>query len=100
MPKQGDRVEMLNGSMKGTITEVMKGRSKYFMVVKWDDGETGNVHPLDVKLLSSPRSEDRMPRVNPRASATTRDRQLRAQQRWLKEHPQFRDARQAIAAGY
>ena len=94
MISKGDRVEMFDGSMKGTIIEV---KNEYFIVVKWDDGEIGNVHPLDVKHLKQ--VEDRMPRVNPKASAITRDRQLRKQQEWLKQH-HFKSPAQAKAAGY
>lgn len=46
--KKGNRVEMLDGSLQGTIIEV---QSKFCLLIKWDDGETGAVHPLDVKHL-------------------------------------------------
>lgn len=48
-PKVGGRVEMFDGSHQGTIKEVVNPQ---FMVVKWDDGEEGSVHPLDVRYIS------------------------------------------------
>jgi len=47
--KVGGRVEMFNGAHQGTIIEV---QSEYCLLIKWDDGETGHVHPLDVKHIS------------------------------------------------
>ena len=44
----GARVEMLDGSLQGTITAVP---APNFWVVLWDDNTEGNVHPLDVHLL-------------------------------------------------
>lgn len=44
----GGRVEMLDGSMQGTITSIP---NPTFWNIKWDDGEEGAVHPLDVKFL-------------------------------------------------
>ena len=41
--------------------------------------------------------QDRMPLVNPHASALKQDQQLRAQLRWLKAHG-FKDAREAYNA--
>ena len=48
MTKTGDRVEMFDGSTQGTIEEI---QGKYCLFIKWDDGETGHVHPLDVTHL-------------------------------------------------
>ena len=47
-PRKGDRVEMFDRSHQGTITEV---KNEFCLAIKWDDGETGLVHPLDVKHL-------------------------------------------------
>ena len=48
-PKVGGQVEMFDGSHKGTITEV---QGEYCLLITWDDGETGHVHPNDVNYLS------------------------------------------------
>ncbi len=42
---------------------------------------------------------DRMPRINPHASALKQDKQLREQLRWLKQNG-FKNTRQAQEAGY
>lgn len=42
---------------------------------------------------------ERMPRINPHASAIKQDKQLREQMRWLKKHG-FKTAREAQEAGY
>lgn len=42
---------------------------------------------------------ERMPRINPHASAIKQDEQLRAQMRWLKKHG-FKSTREAQEAGY
>ena len=44
----GARVEMKDGSLQGTITSIP---GPNFWGVLWDDGESGAVHPLDVRLL-------------------------------------------------
>lgn len=44
----GARVEMLDGSLQGTITAIS---APNFWSILWDDGESGAVHPLDVRLL-------------------------------------------------
>ncbi len=46
--KVGSRVEMHDGTCKGTIKQIV---NKHFWVIQWDDGQIGNVHPLDVKHL-------------------------------------------------
>ena len=46
----GGQVEMFDGSLKGTITEI---QSEFCLLITWDDGETGHVHPDDVKHLNS-----------------------------------------------
>jgi len=48
MSKKGDRVEMLDGSMQGTIAQVI---NPFYWIIEWDDGEKGHVHPNDVKHL-------------------------------------------------
>ncbi len=48
--KVGSRVEMLDGTCKGTITQIVH---KHYWVIKWDDGRVGSVHPDDVKHLDS-----------------------------------------------
>ena len=47
--KIGYRVAMFDGSHQGTITEV---QGPYCLLITWDDGRTGHVHPLDVKHLT------------------------------------------------
>lgn len=42
---------------------------------------------------------ERMPRVNPHATALKQDKQLREQIRWLKKHG-FKNARAAQEAGH
>jgi len=51
MAKVGDRVQMLDGSLEGVITEI---KGPYFWSILWDDGQAGAVHPLDVKLMVQP----------------------------------------------
>ena len=46
--KEGDKVEMFDGSHQGVISEV---QGEYCLLITWDDGQTGCVHPLDVKYL-------------------------------------------------
>ncbi len=47
--KIGNRVETFDGTIQGTILEI---QGEYCMKVKWDDGETGHVHPLDVNYVT------------------------------------------------
>jgi len=47
----------------------------------------------------TPAAKERMPRINPHASALKQDEQLRKQMKWLKEHG-FKTAREAQEAGY
>ncbi len=44
-PKVGGGVEMFDGSHRGTITEI---QSPFCLLITWDDGKTGYVHPDDV----------------------------------------------------
>lgn len=44
----GTRVEMLDGSLQGTVVAVP---APNFWEILWDDGESGDVHPLDVKVI-------------------------------------------------
>jgi hypothetical protein len=46
--KVGDRVELFDGTCQGTIERI---ESEFVWFIRWDDGETGHVHPLDVKHL-------------------------------------------------
>lgn len=46
----GARVEMKDGSLRGTITSIP---APNFWSIMWDDGESGAVHPLDVRFLGS-----------------------------------------------
>lgn len=46
--KKGDGIEMLDGSMQGTIAQVV---NPHYWIIRWDDGELGHVHPDDVKHL-------------------------------------------------
>ncbi|KKN46261.1 hypothetical protein LCGC14_0674680 [marine sediment metagenome] len=48
--KVGDKVEMFDESHQGIVTEV---QSEFCLLITWDDGQTGHVHPLDVKYLAS-----------------------------------------------
>ena len=48
--RKGDQVEMFDGSHRGVITEV---KNEFCLAIKWDDGEVGFVHPLDVKHLGN-----------------------------------------------
>lgn len=47
-PKRGGRVEMFDGTCQGTIAQVV---NPHYLIIKWDDGEIGNVHPNDVKHI-------------------------------------------------
>jgi len=44
----GARVEMKDGSLQGTVTAIP---GPNFWSILWDDGQSGAVHPLDVKFL-------------------------------------------------
>ncbi len=48
--KVGSRVELFDETCKGTIMQIVH---EHFWVIKWDDGQIGNVHPDDVKHLKS-----------------------------------------------
>ena len=50
--KVGGKVEMFDGSHQGTITEI---QGKYCLLITWDDGRTGHVHPADVKHINKRR---------------------------------------------
>lgn len=47
-PRVGGQVEMLDGSHKGIINEV---QGEHCLLITWDDGETGHVHPDDINYL-------------------------------------------------
>ena len=58
----GARVEMKDGSIQGTITSIP---APNFWSILWDDGESGAVHPLDVKLLVQERGMTETMFINP-----------------------------------
>ena len=54
----GTRVEMLDGSLRGTVVAVPVPN---FWEILWDDGESGAVHPLDVKVVDHDKEEQGPP---------------------------------------
>ncbi len=48
MAYEGARVELFDGTCQGTITAIPVPN---FWLVRWDDGTSGAVHPLDVRFL-------------------------------------------------
>ena len=68
--KTGGRVEMFDGSHQGTITEV---QGPYCLLITWDDGQTGHVHPDDVKHLPEPQGFMERESFNMKHSAEVED---------------------------
>jgi len=68
-----------------------------------DEGKLVTDQELELAEARLPQTDkkppEKMPRINPHASAIEQDRQLRGQLRWLKEHG-FKTARAAQEAGY
>ena len=66
-----------------------------------ENAEEREQQPVKAGILpqTSKKPAERMPRINPHASAIEQDKQLRKQSRWLKDHG-FKTPREAQEAGY
>jgi hypothetical protein len=107
----------LEKGMEGTVTEyhppepevVVRGERfeaiPAWAVVKFDNGASTGINPEDEgKRWEKPSylkeaSKERMPRIDPHATAIQQDKQLIEQIKWLKAHG-FKTAREAQEAGY